>query len=242
MNSLTVIIPALNEESFLCETLGSLTEAIQRLQASHECLVGVIVVDNVSEDCTADVARGLGATVVQEPIRNIARARNTGAGVAKGDVLFFLDADTLVPPGMLLRIHAVRAGPLFDGGAVDVDHSPSRALLRLYLRGWRLLGRLMGMAQGAAQFCRRDVFLGMGGYDETMYMGEDIDFYWRLTRAARRRRRNVHYITDMQVVPSPRRFNRWPVWKVLLWTNPALVAVFRRCKRIWKGWYEDMPR
>jgi hypothetical protein len=36
---------------------------------------------------------------------------------------------------------------------------------------WRLLGWLTGMAQGAAQFCRREAFLALGGYDETIYMG-----------------------------------------------------------------------
>jgi len=242
VNSLSVIIPALNEEAFLGETLGALTEAIQRLHASQECLVRVIVVDNDSQDHTADVAQGLGATVVQEPIRNIARARNTGARVAEGDVLLFLDADTLVPPCLLARIHTVLADPLCDGGAVDVDHCPSRTIIRLYLCVWRLLGRLTGMAQGAAQFCRRDVFVALGGYDESLYMGEDVDFYWRLARTARRSRRKVCYILDVQVVPSPRRFNQWPVWKVLLWTNPALITLFRRRKRVWSGWYKNIPR
>lgn len=242
MNSLSVIIPALNEEAFLGDTLGALAEAVRELQAGHECPVEVIVVDNDSRDRTADVARGRGAAVVREPARNIARARNAGARASEGDVLFFLDADTYVPPCLLSRIHAIMDDPRCDGGAVDVEHRPSRALIRLYLRAWRLLGRLTGMAQGAAQFCRRDVFLALGGYDEALYMGEDVDFYWRLARAARRGRRTMRYITDVRVVPSPRRFDRWPVWKVLLWTNPALIALFRRRKRVWGGWYQDTPR
>ncbi len=82
--------------------------------------------DNDSQDRTAEVARGFGATVVQEPIPNIARARNAGARVAEGDVLFFLDADTLVPPCLFSRISAVMSDPLCDGGAVDVDDRPSR--------------------------------------------------------------------------------------------------------------------
>jgi glycosyltransferase involved in cell wall biosynthesis len=244
VRSLSVIIPALNEEGYLGlgETLRKLNEAFQRQEASQEFPVQVIVVDNDSQDRTAEVARGFGATVVREPIRNIARARNTGARAARGDVLFFLDADTLVPLGLFSRVAAVMADPLCVGGAVDVDHRPSRPVIRLYLLVWRLLGRLAGMAQGAGQFCRREAFVGLGGYDESICMGEDVDFYWRLSRTARRAGWKVCYITDVRVVPSPRRYDRWPVWRTLLWTNPALVALLRRHKGAWRGWYEDIPR
>jgi glycosyltransferase involved in cell wall biosynthesis len=159
MTSFSVIVPALNEERFIGGTLGGLAQAVQWLRTSEQCPVQVIVVDNDSEDQTAEIARSLGATVVPEPIRNVARARNAGARAASGDVLLFLDADTLVPPCLLSRIFAVMSDPLCVGGAVDVDHRPSRALVRWYLWGWRLLGRLTGMAQGATQFCRREAFL-----------------------------------------------------------------------------------
>jgi hypothetical protein len=128
------------------------------------------------------------------------------------------------------------------GGALDIDHCPASAVIRLYLRVWRLLGWLTGMAQGAAQFCRREAFLALGGYDETIYMGEDVDFYWRMSGAARRGGRRVCYITDVRVTPSPRRFDRWSIWKTLIWTNPVLIALLRRRKSAWRGWYEDVPR
>ena len=66
MKSLSVVIPALNEERFIGETLRRLDGAVQFLQAGHDCPVQVIVVDNDSADRTADVARGFGARVVLE--------------------------------------------------------------------------------------------------------------------------------------------------------------------------------
>jgi len=243
LKSLSVIIPALNEERFIGATLCRLKEAIQRFQSSHQKLpVELIVVDNDSQDKTADIARSFGATVVREPIRNIARARNAGARAAGGDALVFLDADTLVPLSLLARIAAVMSDPLCDGGAVNIEERPSRAIIRLYLRAFSLLGRLTGMAQGAAQFCRRGAFLALSGYDESIYMGEDVDFYWRLSRTARRAERRVCYITDVRVVTSPRRWDRWSVWRTLLWTNPVLIALLCRCKGAWRGWYADIPR
>ena len=194
MKSLSVIIPALNEERFIGETLQKLEQAVRVLKSSHGGLVQIVVVDNDSKDQTATLARGLGAVVVAEPIRNIARARNTGARVAEGEVLFFLDADTLVPSSVLSRISTLMSDPKCQGGAVDVGHHPSRALVRLYLRFWRVVGRLSGMAQGAAQFWRRETFFALGGYDETLYMGEDVEFYWRMTRAARRAGHKACYV------------------------------------------------
>jgi len=232
----------MNEEEFIVDTLQRLDEAVQALQRDQTCPVQVIVVDNASDDRTAEVARSLGASVIPEPVRNIARARNTGARMAKGDVLLFLDADTLVPSSVLLRIVQTMSHPNCLGGAVDVLHRPSSALVNLYLRCWRVLGRSCGMAQGAAQFWRRETFLSQGGYDETIYMGEDVEFYSRTKRAARKQGCHVSYLDDIQVIPSPRRFDRWPLWKTLLWTNPLLISVLSRWKRPWRGWYEDAPR
>ena len=243
MKTLSVIIPALNEERFIGETLQRIDQAARILEGDQPCLtVQIIVVDNDSTDHTAAVARRLGAAVVPERIRNIALARNVGARIAEGEVLLFLDADTLIPPTLLSRIDSVMSDPFCVGGAVDVHHRPARAILRLYVRCWRILGRLSGMAQGAAQFCRRETFLALGGYDEGIYMGEDVDFYWRMTRAARKMGCKVHYISDVKVVPSSRRFDRWPLWKTLLWTNPILVALLRHRKRAWSGWYRNGPR
>ena len=242
MKSLTVIVPALNEERFIGETLQRLDKSIRELQHGRRCPVQVIVVDNDSTDKTADLARGQGAVVVTEPVRNIARARNTGARVADGEVLFFLDADTLVPSFVLSKVATVMSKPACVGGAVDVQHRPSRAFVRMYLQFWRILGRLSSMAQGAAQFWRRETFFKLGGYDETIYMGEDVEFYWRMSRAARRTGGKVCYVSDVQVIPSPRRFDHWPLWKTFLWTNPLLIALLRRRKGVWRDWYEDAPR
>ena len=80
----TIIVPAFNEEAYLAHTLDSVRAAANHLCARSDADVDIIVVDNDSEDETAAVARNKGARVVHEPVRNIARARNTGAGHAAG--------------------------------------------------------------------------------------------------------------------------------------------------------------
>ena len=88
------IIPAYNEEKFLKKTVESLRESIvgAKIISSGE----IIVVDNCSTDRTAEIAKNIGVNLVNEPVRQISRARNAGARHAKGDILFFIDADTSI--------------------------------------------------------------------------------------------------------------------------------------------------
>src|ERR1700746_1981800 len=92
---LSVIIPAFNEEKFIT---GCVEKVLRALEANrtNDLTAEVIVVDNNSTDRTAELARAAGATVVFEPVNQIARARNSGAAAATGDWLIFVDADS--PP------------------------------------------------------------------------------------------------------------------------------------------------
>jgi len=242
MPSLSVIIPAFNEAGYIPETLDRLGAAEQHFKAIADAAVQILVVDNASTDRTAELAQSAGATVIPEAEHNIATVRNVGAAIARHNVLVFLDADTLVPPELLLRIARAMTDPTCAGGAIDAMHQSNRLLLRAYLRFWRILGLLCGMVQGACQFCRSSVFQELGGYDETQYMGEDVDFYWRLKRLARRRGLRTFFIRDLQVIPSPRRWDRWPLWRTLIWTNPLFAFALRRRRAAWAGWYRQPVR
>ncbi len=240
--SISVITPAFNEARYLPQTLERLRIAERHLTTRADAMVEVVVVDNASTDRTAECARTGGATVVLEPEHNIAKVRNAGATVAQHDVLVFLDADTLIPADLLLRIALAMHDPACVGGAVDAVYKAADPLVRTYLGLWRGLGLLGGMAQGACHFCSRRVFRDLGGYDETVYMGEDVDFYWRMKRAARRGGLRTCFVRDAQVVTSSRRFDHWPLWRTLIWTNPLIVFLLRRRRGVWGGWYKEVPR
>ena len=72
--------------------------------------------------------------------------------------------------------------------------------------------------------------------------GVDVDFYRALRRLARQERRTVRLIRQPRVQPSCRRFDTWPLWRILVWTNPLFIALFRRWKTAWPGWYSDAVR
>ena len=239
---LSVVVPAFNEEAYLPATLDSLRTAAEALGLRPGVEVETIVVDNNSRDRTAAVARQRGAVVVHEPVQSIARARNAGARRADGDVLVFVDADVVVPPEFLSVIHAAMSDPACIGGGVETAWQARRLLVRLHLNAWGLLVRVSGMVVGAAQFARRDGFEQVGGYDERTWIGEDVDFIWRLGRLGRRTGRRIRRIRKPPVRPSTRRFDKWPLWRILIWTNPLFLALFRRRKAVWSGWYSRAVR
>ena len=235
---ISVVIPAFNEESYLPATLSSLRDAISVCC----CGVELIVVDNESSDRTGEVARSFGATVVHEAVHNIARVRNAGASAARGDVLAFVDADTIVPPYFLEKVAAAMGDLTCFGGSADIIHAPASKLLRTYLEAWRWFGIQSGMAQGAAQFCRRSAFDLLNGYDESYFMGEDVDFYRRLRKFCANASGYLKFLDDVTVVPSPRRFDQSPIWRTLIWTNPVFIAPLRKTKAVWAAWYIRPPR
>jgi glycosyltransferase involved in cell wall biosynthesis len=82
--SVSVVIPALNEE----ESIGSVLAAIPR-----DAVAQTLVIDAGSSDDTAAIAQAAGAVVIHEPRRGYGRACAAGTAAARGDVLVFLDAD-----------------------------------------------------------------------------------------------------------------------------------------------------
>src|SRR6266446_8267599 len=109
---ISFVVPAWNEESILAPTIEALHAAARGADEPYE----VIVVDDASTDRTAEVARQCGARVVPVHHRQIAAARNAGAEQARGDLLIFVDADTIVT-GEAIRaaVESVRIGAVGGG-------------------------------------------------------------------------------------------------------------------------------
>ena len=233
-----MIIPAFNEERYLTNTVEHLRRAEQLLASRTGAAIEIVVVDNASTDGTALLARSLGVTVVHESEHNIGRVRNTGGRASNHEVLVFLDADTLVPDTLLFQIAEAMRGSATAGGAVDVRLYPKRRAVRVYLDFMCLIARVARMHMGACQFCRRDLFAATGGYDETAYIGEDVDFVWRLRVAARRQGLRMFFLRNVHVTTSSRRFDSWPLWRTLLMTNPFLVFALRHRRAPWRAWYD----
>jgi glycosyltransferase involved in cell wall biosynthesis len=89
--SITVIIPCLNEEQGIENVLRAMPDFVDE----------VIVVDNGSTDQTSEVARSLGAQVIREDVRGYGRSYKRGFAGAKGDLIVTLDGDHSYPADAL---------------------------------------------------------------------------------------------------------------------------------------------
>src|ERR1041385_7074854 len=94
---ISIVIPAHNEAAYLPRTLAA-------LRRQHYPGLEIVVVANGCTDDTPDVAHGACDRLVVLSQKNLRVARNRGARIASGELLAFVDADTVLAPGALKRI------------------------------------------------------------------------------------------------------------------------------------------
>jgi glycosyltransferase involved in cell wall biosynthesis len=178
---LSIVIPAFNEARLIEQTLRSVFTSIAA-NGQAEFTSEIIVVDNNSTDNTAELARQAGARVVFEPINQIGRARNVGAAQTSGEWLLFLDADSLLSPGLLADIlRVVQSGKYVGcGSTLRMDGLPWWA--NLTLQFWTGTSVLFRWAAGALVVCRRDAFQEVGGFDQELYALDEIRLSKQLKR------------------------------------------------------------
>ena len=169
----SIIIPALNEEAVLGETLDHILSG----RADFE----ILVVDARSVDRTAEVARQKGARVIEAPARQRAAQMNFGAAQARGEALLFLHADTWLPPVALEEIESALARfPAVAGGAFARRFRPRSLFLELTCALAELRNRAIGWHLGdQGIFARAEIFRKMGGF-KPVDRFEDLDFSRRL--------------------------------------------------------------
>lgn len=240
--SLSVVIPAYNEEAILGATLAKVRAACEVAVADGYAAPEVIVVDNASTDATHAIAASSGVRVIIEPVPGIAAARNAGGRKATSDVLFFLDADTEIPPEALSAILTAMQDGRCIGGAPATRYDYRKRTLRPYMAMWALVAKRARMSQGVGQFVTAEAFRALDGYDTRLRMAEDTDFYWRLQDLANERDCDLRFLAEVTIVPSSRRLDEWPIWKTILWTNPLVTRFMLRSPRFWRAWREDTVR
>ncbi len=205
---LSIVIPAYNEAAFIARTLETALETTERYPGRAE----VIVVDNNSKDETGEIARSFKISVVFEPVNQIARARNAGAQAAGGEVLIFLDADTLMFGDILERVADLQAGgEVIGGGAwVEPDTGWFGRLFFKYLVNYPLA--LRNLTPGPFLFCDRLAFEQVGGFDQELYAAEEFSLAKRLQAVGHRVGKDwriIKYSSSHRLITSGRKFKRF---------------------------------
>lgn len=230
---ISIIIPTLNEEKEIGNTLKNLAEPIERGE------VEVIVSDGKSQDKTTELAHAQRAKVlVYEGVtrQTISQGKNDGAKVALGKYLLFQDTDVFIPnpsdffkkltayferePKLLAATVKIRVRPndetwpdFFIFGFINYLYFAMNNICHI------------GAASGEFQCVRTEAFRRVSGFNEKLVVAEDQDLFQRLTKIGR-----TKIFLSLLAYHSGRRAHAvgWPrlLWK--WWTNYFSLVVLRR--------------
>lgn len=226
----SVIIPALNEEYYIEECLESLKN--QDYKGNFE----IIVVNNGSKDRTSLIAEKYGVRVLYERKRGIPYALITGCEKARGDILAFTDADTILPPYWLSRLNELfDSNPNAIGVGGPVKFYDAEKIIGFLTNGvFRPLFFLIAKTIifpyspfliGTNMAVKKEVYQKSGGFNPRFFFGQDVELCKRIRKYGK-----IIFNDEITVNTSFRRFAggyRNPILISLNAIKELFVSVFR---------------
>ncbi len=182
MTKISIVIPTYNEEKHI----RFLLESIQK--QDYEGEVEIIIADSYSKDRTIEIAKQYTDKIVLVKERGIARGRNAGLRVATGDIVLFVDADTILFPNCLSKIvelmeknkNVVGVCPVMMGYEGKTTHKIVGQFVNLTMVLLAKFGIYAFHTLCVAY--RRDALLKVKGFNENIEPGEDIDISLRICK------------------------------------------------------------
>ncbi len=205
---ISCIVPAHNEEKYICECLDSLLESAS---ICHE-MVEIIVVNNHCTDKTKEIVSKKYPQIkcLYYPVTGREFAKNFGAECATGEILCFVDADCLVSKNFFSEINEKAKNPYFIGGGmkyVKMSRMSLGILVGLVMVATSLL--LNGITIGAF-WVRKEIFESIDGFKTTTW--DDIYFAIKLKRYAKENGRKFESLKKSYLVWSTRKADTYGDW------------------------------
>ena len=233
---ISFIVPAHNEELLIGQALSALTRAARASGEAFE----IIVVDDASTDRTAVIALEHDVRVISVSHRHIAATRNAGARQARGELLFFVDADTLATPeAVAAGIKALRAGAV--GGGCVFRFDGKMPLWAQILQPISVsVARVVRLVGGCFLFCHAEVFRSIGGFSEHYYAAEELIFIQALKQHGR------FVVPPQFVVTSGRKIRTYTLREILtvligMWIRGPTSVKSRDQLDLWYGQRRSDP-
>ncbi|SRR6056297_74008 len=194
---LSIIIPTLNEEDFLKNTL----KEIKRQDFEN---YEIIVADAGSNDNTKEIAKDFNCKIVEGG--SPAQGRNSGAEVAQGDILLFLDSDLIkIYEKDLKKGVAEFKKKNLDGAAfpIKVDGNWFDKICYIIYNLWARLFQLLSPYGAQAILVRKEIHDKIGGFDEEIDIGEDHFYMKQVAKKGK-----VRYLHTRPFIFSSRRMEK----------------------------------
>jgi glycosyltransferase involved in cell wall biosynthesis len=183
------IIPAKNEENEIGDTLNSI------LTSNFDLDYEVIVVDHNSTDQTAAISQKMGAKVFTKHGGNISSVRNFGANAAFGDVFIFLDADVSITTEWTENFPKIADTIQKNSYYMTGSHCRTpgnRNWLDKYWFSKFSQAETTNHIGSGHMIISRELFMELGGFDETLETGEDYDICIRAKKAGATLKNDIH--------------------------------------------------
>jgi glycosyltransferase involved in cell wall biosynthesis len=242
MCDLSVIIATKNEKEYIANTLSHLQLSIKEAE-KHGIQTELIVVDSSTED-TAAIAGQFTTKVYHLPIHGVSRARNYGATQASGQILIFMDADTLLQRNTLIDVFGVFKNKkavstisfVMPTGQPKLPVSTKLfyVLDCAFIRACAFLPFLIGFYnRGDIITIRRDTFEEIKGFNEALCMMEITELLINASKLGKIK------VLSSPVFESSRRLKQWGVLKSykIWWQN---YLYFYTLKRLHDSSYESV--
>ncbi|MBR6071158.1 MAG: glycosyltransferase [Ruminococcus sp.] len=217
--TVTVVIPAHNEEKYVARCIGSIRAAAEVYGGE----VGIIVVCNRCTDRTAEIAEKLGARVLLNEDRCIAKVRNAGISAADGEVVMTIDCDNRMTSGTIREaVRLLNSGRFIGGGA---PMRFERYSFPLYLNDMmcRVSFAVTGLYCGIF-WAEKATFTEVGGFAEKKAM-EDAATAKRLKACGKARGKEYTTLRNNFLINSTRKYDDlgdWLYFKLMIQNAGAL--------------------
>jgi glycosyltransferase involved in cell wall biosynthesis len=212
---ISIVIPAHNEEEFLPATL----DALKKQTYPH---FETVVVTNGCTDGTAEAVRGKCDQLYELEERGLGPARNLGAAKARGNLLLFLDADTILEPAAL-QIIARKFRRHHSAGTLKgiPDYGKASYKVIYFLKNFVHKSHAHHGSSGVI-LCWKDHFDAVGGFDNELYLRENSDLMKKLRQFG-----SYKYISSTPAITSMRRYEKTGTSEmVLLWLKVWVLSNF----------------
>lgn len=229
---LSIVIPTLNEEKFLPLLLNSIRE---QNFSDYE----IIVSDGNSTDKTEDIAKQYKCLFVKDEIHHHPSwQRNNGAAIARGDMLLFLDADTVLQPGFLQSVTEEFTWRSLTGAGFYFNFNPNKTSYKIFAffyNSFCFFRQYFSPASiGAGIMSKKEAHDKIGGFDPEVLLAEDYDYCERISRIGKFR-----MLKSVVLLYSSRRILRDGLLNTAIaWAKMARYTIFRKKIRHNKIKYE----
>lgn len=151
----------------------------------------------------------------------------------------FVDADTIISPGLLnAALTALADGRVVAGGAAVSFDQRLTGFAALLVRFWNWWSVRSSTAAGCFIFCTREAFEAVGGFDERQFVAEELYLSKALRKYAKQHRQTVEIITEYPVVSSARKKDWYSTRRLTGQILLLLIPGASRSRRFCGVWYD----